>query len=73
MIERVAAVTEGLPAIEAEMIKATTAVAGFIARASGVYANLHLQPGIPVGDGLRIEAVSRVIPANLLGLRRGCV
>src|SRR5918993_164140 len=40
---------------------------------AGVETNLHVQPIQPVEHGLLIESVSRVIPKDRLGARRGCV
>src|SRR6187455_3224003 len=39
----------------------------------GVETNRLVQPIMPIEQGLLIESVSRVIPANRLWLRRGCV
>ena len=63
----------------AAMKKVTSAIPGFIeplhyrCRLHGVDTNLFDQPIVPVVHGLLIEVVSRRIPANRFGLRRGCV
>lgn len=45
----------------------------FLTTGGCVEADLLVQPPMPIEPSRLTEVVSRVIPANLLGLRRGCV